>query len=278
MDNKIHNNSLKIYLEQIRKIPLLTFEEEQTLFEKYKKGDLESKDKIIISNLRLVVNIAKKYQERGLPLEDLIQEGNLGLIKAIDKFDKDKGYRFSTYATWWIRQSIIRSAEEKARLIRLPVNVVELLSKYKKQETALIEELGREPKVIEVAKKMNVSTTRIEELIKFSVEPTMLNSFNNEEGEFILLEIIEDKNIVPFINAIIEKETKRKVNIVLSNLKEHEKELLFVRYGFNEDIGEKEKISLRDAANILGMSKEGVRKAEIKIFDKIKDLKKQIVI
>lgn len=266
-NNEAIADSVKTYLKEINKIPVLTAEQEWELAEKVAKGDKRAKDLFIESNLRLVVSIAKKYQNRGLSLLDLIQEGNLGLIEAVDKYDVAKGYRFSTYATWWIRQNITRAIDDKGRNIRIPVNLQKRIRLYKETVANLELELNRQPTINEIAQKMNLSIPETAKLYNLQKDTVSINALIGDN---------EDKELEDFIPAIEETPEDIVISDALQyqvrkllddcNLKEREKEILMLRYGFHN----KEPMSLEQIGQKYNLSRERVRQIEAKALMKIR--------
>lgn len=222
---------VRMYLKEIGKVPLLSAEEEIELAKKMEAGDDDAKSKLAEANLRLVVSIAKKYVGRGMLFLDLIQEGNLGLIKAVDKFDYTKGYKFSTYATWWIRQAITRAIADQARTIRIPVHMVETINKLIKVQRQLLQELGREPNADEIAEKMNLPVERVREIIKISQEPVSLETPIGEEEDSHLGDFIQDDNVPVPAEAAAYMLLKEQLIEVINTLTEREQKVLKLRFG-----------------------------------------------
>lgn len=258
-------DNLKIYFQEISKYPLLTKEEERNLFYEYNSGSVSAKKKLIESNLRLVISIAKKYKYHGLSFEDLIQEGNIGLMTSIEKFDATKGYKLSTYATWWIRQAIVRSLETKGRMIQLPSKRVQRINKYNRISEELEKKLGREPTIAEMSKAMRLSYSTILEVYNERNYPTSLNAMvscedTKELGEFVSSDFEVDQDINnKMANNDIEK-------IMLETLNEREKKVLMLRFGFDEN----KEMTWEEISEALGISKEGARKIEKRSLNKIR--------
>ena len=225
---------VRMYLKEIGKVPLLSAEEEIELAKKMEEGDEEAKKKLAEANLRLVVSIAKRYVGRGMLFLDLIQEGNLGLIKAVEKFDYRKGYKFSTYATWWIRQAITRAIADQARTIRIPVHMVETINKLIRVSRQLLQELGREPTPEEIAKEMNMPVDRVREILKISQEPVSLETPIGEEEDSHLGDFIQDDNVPVPADAAAFTLLREQLNEVLDTLTEREQKVLKLRFGLDD--------------------------------------------
>ncbi|MFH1691050.1 MAG: sigma-70 family RNA polymerase sigma factor [Candidatus Omnitrophota bacterium] len=258
--------NIKSYIREVRKIPLLTAKEEISLGKKIQKGDLEARDTMIRSNLRLVINIAKKYMYLGIPLMDLIEEGNVGLMKAVEKFDPNKGFRFSTYAAWWIKQSVTRSIFEQSRTIRIPVYVNELLAKYKKTTEKLMGKLKRLPSDQEIAKSMRVSLDKIVKLRGCVSKPSSLDAPINEEGGNEIIDLIEDKSSASpekELNSFFDKE---RLDNLLEFVNEREHEVLNMRFGLNDG----NSCTLAEVSKKLGVSRERIRQIEENALKKLK--------
>ena len=222
---------VRMYLKEIGKVPLLSAEEEIELAQRMEDGDEEAKKKLAEANLRLVVSIAKRYVGRGMLFLDLIQEGNLGLIKAVEKFDYRKGYKFSTYATWWIRQAITRAIADQARTIRIPVHMVETINKLIRVSRQLLQELGREPSPEEIAAEMNMPVERVREILKISQEPVSLETPIGEEEDSHLGDFIQDDHVPVPADAATLTLLKEQLSEVLGTLTEREQKVLRLRFG-----------------------------------------------
>lgn len=251
------DNATKLYLKDISRIPMLTAEQEIELGKKIADGDKEAERTLTEANLRLVVSIAKKYMGNGLPLLDLIQEGNIGLMKASEKFDYKKGYRFSTYATWWIRQAVARGIAEKARVVKLPVHTIEDMNKLKRILRELSVNCDREPSVSEVAERMNVDEARVEELLQLmqtttSLDKTVGNDDDNSIGDFI----VDTRNNLE--EQIMERLMQEQVQNILSRLSEKEQIILRLHYGIDSN----KKYTLDEIGKILGLTRERIRQIE----------------
>jgi len=256
---------VRMYLKEIGRINLLTAEEEVELAKGSEKGDLKSKERLISSNLRLVVSIAKKYVGRGLTLLDLIEEGNIGLMRAVVKFDWRKGYKFSTYATWWIRQAITRAIADQARTIRIPVHMVETINRFIRTSRKLMQELGREPSPEEVAKEMDIDPEKVREIIKVSQEPTSLEAPVGEEKDSTLGDFIPDEEIRPEDQASAEL-LKTHLSEVLDTLNDREKKVLRLRFGLDDG----RQRTLEEVGREFGVTRERIRQIEAKALRKLR--------
>ena len=260
------NDNVRMYLKEIGKISLLTLEEEQELSKKVAEGDEKAKKRLAESNLRLVVSIAKRYVGRGLLFLDLIQEGNIGLMKAVEKFDYDKGYKFSTYATWWIRQAITRALADQARTIRVPVHMVETINKLARIQRQLTLELNREPTEEELAKKMNMSVDKIREIYKISQEPVSLETPIGEEDDSHLGDFIKDeRNVSPEEYATNEL-LKDEISEVLQTLTEREEKVIRLRFGLEDGKSR----TLEEVGQMFGVTRERIRQIEAKALRKLR--------
>ena len=257
---------VRMYLKEIGKVPLLTSDEEIELAKRMEAGDDLARARLAEANLRLVVSIAKKYLGRGLLFLDLIQEGNLGLIKAVEKFDYKKGYKFSTYATWWIRQAITRAIADQARTIRIPVHMVETINKVTRVSRQMTQELGREPSVEEIASEMNLSEERVREILKVAQEPVSLESPVGEEEDSHLGDFIQDDNIMAPAEAATLMLLKEQLEEAMSALTEREKEVLKMRFGLNEA----QPLTLEQVGKYFNVTRERIRQIEAKALRKLK--------
>jgi len=260
------NDNVRMYLKEIGKISLLTLEEEQDLSRKVAKGDEEAKNKLAESNLRLVVSIAKRYVGRGLLFLDLIQEGNIGLMKAVEKFDYDKGYKFSTYATWWIRQAITRALADQARTIRVPVHMVETINKMARIERQMTLELNREPTEEELAKKMKLPVEKIGEIRKISQDPVSLETPIGEEEDSHLGDFIPDELIKSPEDYTTYEILKEELSSVLLTLTKREEEVLALRFGLFDGTCH----TLEDVGKRFGVTRERIRQIEAKALRKLR--------
>lgn len=257
---------VRMYLKEIGKIPLLKPEEEIELAKRMEQGDLAAKKRLSEANLRLTVSIAKRYAGRGMQFLDLIQEGNLGLIKAVDKFDYRKGYKFSTYATWWIRQSITRAIADQARTIRIPVHMVETINRVNRARRALIQEYGREPTPEEVAEKMNMPVERILEISKISQEPVSLETPIGEEEDSHLGDFIQDEHIPVPAEEATHALLREQLCEVMDTLSEREQRVLALRFGLEDG----KPHTLEEVGRDFQVTRERIRQIEAKALRKLR--------
>ena len=257
---------VRMYLKEIGKVPLLTAEEEKELAMKMEAGDMEAKKRLAEANLRLVVSIAKRYVGRGMLFLDLIQEGNLGLIKAVEKFDYRKGYKFSTYATWWIRQAITRAIADQARTIRIPVHMVETINKLIRVQRQLLQELGREPYPEEIAEKMGLPVERVREIQKISQEPVSLETPIGEEEDSHLGDFIQDDNVPVPAEAAAFTLLKEQLVEVLGTLTEREQKVLCLRFGLEDGRAR----TLEEVGKEFDVTRERIRQIEAKAHRKLR--------
>ena len=260
------NDPVRMYLKEIGKISLLTLEEETALSERIANGDEEAKNILAESNLRLVVSIAKRYVGRGMLFLDLIQEGNIGLMKAVEKFDANKGYKFSTYATWWIRQAITRAIADQARTIRVPVHMVETINKLSRCQRQLILELNREPTDEELAKKMNLSVDKVREVIKIAQEPVSLETPIGEEDDSHLGDFVKDERSMSPEEFTIHEMLKDEISDVLLTLTEREEQVLRLRFGLDDGSCK----TLEEVGQMFGVTRERIRQIEAKALRKLR--------
>ena len=253
---------VRMYLKEIGKVPLLTAEEEIELAKRMEAGDEKAKQKLAEANLRLVVSIAKRYVGRGMLFLDLIQEGNLGLIKAVEKFDYEKGYKFSTYATWWIRQAITRAIADQARTIRIPVHMVELI----RESRQLLQELGREPLPEEIAERMGISVERVREILKISQEPVSLETPIGEEEDSHLGDFIQDQNVPVPAEAAASNLLRDQLNEVLDTLTEREQKVLRLRFGMDDGRAR----TLEEVGKEFQVTRERIRQIEAKALRRLR--------
>lgn len=257
---------VRMYLKEIGKVPLLSAEEEIELAKKMELGDQEAKKRLAEANLRLVVSIAKRYVGRGMLFLDLIQEGNLGLIKAVEKFDYRKGYKFSTYATWWIRQAITRAIADQARTIRIPVHMVETINKLIRVSRQLLQELGREPSPEEIAAEMNMPVERVREILKISQEPVSLETPIGEEEDSHLGDFIQDDNVPVPADAAAFTLLKEQLVEVLGTLTEREQKVLRLRFGLDDGRAR----TLEEVGKEFNVTRERIRQIEAKALRKLR--------
>ena len=259
--------ALKTYLKEVRTIPLLTAEEEITLAKRIAKGDEQARKKMIRSNLRLVINIAKRYFYLGIPFLDLIEEGNLGLMKAVDKFNPKRGFRFSTYGAWWIRQGIIRAIAQQGKMVRLPVYVNELLTKWKKTKERLTQKLNRPPTDEEIAKKLRVARDKIEEInLWLSTKTSSLEAPIGEEEENQILDLVQNDSVASPDAAVEALFDKERVENLMEKMSDRERRVLDMRFGL--DNGKTH--TLAEVADKLGVSRERIRQIEEEAIKKLR--------
>ena len=257
---------VRMYLKEIGKVPLLSAEEEIELAKKMEQGDENAKKRLAEANLRLVVSIAKRYVGRGMLFLDLIQEGNLGLIKAVEKFDYRKGYKFSTYATWWIRQAITRAIADQARTIRIPVHMVETINKLIRVSRQLLQELGREPTPEEIAEEMDMPVDRVREILKISQEPVSLETPIGEEEDSHLGDFIQDNNVPVPADAAAFTLLKEQLVEVLGTLTEREQKVLRLRFGLDDGRAR----TLEEVGKEFNVTRERIRQIEAKALRKLR--------
>ena len=260
------NDPVRMYLKEIGKISLLSLDEELELSKKIEEGDEEAKKRLAESNLRLVVSIAKRYVGRNLSFLDLIQEGNIGLMKAVDKFDSSKGYKFSTYATWWIRQAITRAIADQAKTIRVPVHMVETINKLKKVQRQLTLELNREPTEKELAQKLHITEDKVREIIQISLDPLSLETPIGEEEDSHLGDFVSDKNNLTPEEYAINEVLKDEIQEVLLTLTEREEQVLKLRFGLVDGTCR----TLEEVGTIFGVTRERIRQIEAKALRKLR--------
>ena len=258
---------VRMYLKEIGKVPLLSAEREIELAQRMEEGDEEAKKELAEANLRLVVSIAKRYVGRGMLFLDLIQEGNLGLIKAVEKFDYHKGYKFSTYATWWIRQAITRAIADQARTIRIPVHMVETINKLIRVSRQLLQELGREPLPEEIAKEMDMPVERVREILKISQEPVSLETPIGEEEDSHLGDFIQDDNVPVPAEAAAQTLLKEQLDEVLDTLTEREQKVLRLRFGLDDGRAR----TLEEVGKEFDVTRERIRQIEAKALRKLRN-------
>ena len=260
------DDPVRMYLKEIGKVPLLTAEQEQDLAQRMLAGDQDAKDMLIEANLRLVVSIAKRYLGRGMQFLDLIQEGNLGLIKAVDKFDHSKGFKFSTYATWWIRQAITRAIADQARTIRIPVHMVETINRLVRVQRQLIQELGREPEVEEIAKEMDIPVEKVREIQKISQEPVSLEKPIGEEEDSHLGDFIPDDDAMSPADQVAYTLLKEQLLEAMSSLTPREEKVLRLRFGLDDG----RQRTLEEVGHEFRVTRERIRQIEAKALRKLR--------
>ena len=262
---------IKMYLKEIGKIPLLSVDEEMNLAKKICNPDenirKEARKKMAESNLRLVVSIAKRYMGRGMQLLDLIQEGNLGLLRAVEKFDYQKGFKFSTYATWWIRQAITRSIADQARTIRIPVHMVETINRLIKVQRKLVQELGREPKPIEVAKVMGIPVAKVREIMSFALEPVSMETPIGDEDDSHLGDFLQDSNAKIPVNFAMDVLLHDQLMEVIKSLTEREQKVILLRFGLEDG----KPRTLEEVGKVFGITRERIRQIEAKALRKLRN-------
>lgn len=251
--------SLRIYLKELRNFPLLTADEEKSLSRSIKKGDEQARKKMIQSNLRLVINIAKRYMRLGTPFLDLIEEGNIGLMKAVDKFNPNKGFRFSTYAAWWIKQGITRSLSEQGKMIRVPVYMNDIITKWRKNKEQLAQKLKRAPSDLEIAKRLKIPKDKIEQInFWMNTSTSSLDSPIGEDSEGKISDLIEDVTAIQPDASIEHLLDKERVDNLLEIMSDREREVLDMRFG----LADKRPHTLAEVAKKLGVSRERIRQIE----------------
>ena len=260
------NDPVRMYLKEIGRVPLLSADDEVELAKRIENGDEEAKRRLAEANLRLVVSIAKRYVGRGMLFLDLIQEGNMGLIKAVEKFDHKKGYKFSTYATWWIRQAITRAIADQARTIRIPVHMVETINKLIRVSRQLLQELGREPSPEEIAEEMDMSVDRVREILKISQEPVSLETPIGEEEDSHLGDFIQDDNVPVPAEAAASTLLKEQLVEVLGTLTEREQKVLRLRFGMDDGRAR----TLEEVGKEFNVTRERIRQIEAKALRKLR--------
>jgi RNA polymerase primary sigma factor len=267
VDDDVSDDSVRLYLREIGKIPLLNAEEELALAQRVVAGDKDAKDKMAEANMRLVVSIAKRYVGRGLDLLDLIQEGNTGLLRAVEKFDPDKGFKFSTYATWWIRQAITRAIADQARVIRIPVHMVETINKLLRTQRRLTQELNREPTNDEIAAAMEIEVEKVEHIMKIKQEISSLDaSIRDDEEDSVLADFIEDEDTISPEESAANLLLKEDVMNMLSALTEREQKIIRLRFGLEDG----KQHTLEEVGHIFNVTRERIRQIEAKALAKLR--------
>ena len=261
------NDSVRMYLKEIGRVPLLSADEEVALALRIQEGDTEAKQELAEANLRLVVSIAKRYVGRGMQFLDLIQEGNMGLMKAVEKFDHTKGFKFSTYATWWIRQAITRAIADQARTIRIPVHMVETINKLVRVQRQLLQDLGREPTPEEIGAEMDLPTEKVREILKIAQEPVSLETPIGEEDDSHLGDFIEDDNATSPADHTAYALLKEQLDEVIEQLTDREENVLRLRFGLDKN-GEIR--TLEQVGQVFGVTRERIRQIEAKALRKLR--------
>lgn len=259
---------IKAYLKDVRPIALLTAEEEVTLARRVQKGDREARDQMIRANLRLVISIAKRYTNLGIPLSDLIEEGNIGLMRSVEKFDPEKGYRFSTYSAWWIKQGISRSIIDQGKMIRVPVYMNEEIVKYRKAVEMLTQKLGRKPQYGEVAKRLQTTIDKVRELDQAITKMASLDAPIGEDGDGQVKDIIEDESLASPDEQLEVFLNKERAEYILDKLPERERQIMQMRFG----LGDGDPKTLAQIADVMGISRERVRQLEGSILIKMRQI------
>lgn len=260
--------AIKLYLREIKTTPLLTAKEEIELAKRIKKGDRKARQKMIRANLRLVINIAKRYSYLGVPILDLIEEGNLGLMKAVEKFNHRKGYRFSTYAAWWIKQYITRAIANQGKTIRVPIYMLELLMKFRKVTEEFIDRLNRKPKLNEIAKRMRLPVKKVQELNQIVAKISSLNAPVGDEGSTEFMELIEDEKMETAWDELAGYLQQERIKDLLTRMTPREKKILTLRFGLKEGINH----TLNDTAKHFGITRERVRQIETAAMKKLRNI------
>lgn len=267
MDDDVADDSVRLYLREIGKIPLLNAQQELELAQRVVAGDKDAKDKMAEANMRLVVSIAKRYVGRGLDLLDLIQEGNTGLLRAVEKFDPDKGFKFSTYATWWIRQAITRAIADQARTIRIPVHMVETINKLLRTQRRLTQELNREPTNEEIAKEMEIDVDKVEHIMKIKQDISSLDaSIRDDEEDSVLADFIEDEDTVSPEESATSQLLKEQVKDMLGALTDREQKILKLRFGLEDGKSH----TLEEVGQEFSVTRERIRQIEAKALAKLR--------
>src|SRR3990167_7279739 len=259
---------IRLYLKDIKKLPLLTAEEEIYLANRIKKGDKAARSKMIQSNLRLVINISKRYSHLGVSMLDLIEEGNIGLMKAVEKFNPKKGYRFSTYAAWWIRQYISRAIANQGKTVRMPVYIIELMMRFKRATEHLSSIMKRKPRLNEIARSMRLPMKRARQLSKMATGISSLNAPIGDEGSTEFLDLIEDESLISAVDGLSNFLMQERINDLLEKMSKREKKILNLRFGLKDGVPH----TLRDTAKHFNITRERVRQIESAAMRKMREL------
>jgi len=264
-------DNIRLYLKDIKNLPLLTAKEEVELAKRIKKGDKRARQKMIQSNLRLVINIAKKYSYLGVPMLDLIEEGNLGLMKSVEKYNYKKGYRFSTYAAWWIKQYITRAIANQGKTVRIPVYIIELLMRFKKVSGQLSHRFRRKPRLAEIARKMKMPMARVRQLNKMASTVSSLNAPVDESGSTEFMDLIEDEKVAKEIGELSNFLLHERIKDLLHRMSERERKILSLRFGLKDGI----RHTLRETSEHFGITRERVRQIESVAMRKLREYMKE---
>jgi len=259
---------VRLYLKDIKEIPLLTAEEEIRLAQRIKRGDSQARKMMIIANLRLVINIAKRYSHLGVPLLDLIEEGNLGLMKAVTKFNPKRGFRFSTYAAWWIRQYITRAIANQGKTVRVPVYMTELLSRWRRMNAQLTQQLGRKPELPELAKHLHLPMRKVKQLGELTSGTTSLDAPVGEEGSAEVIDLFEDTTTLSPAEELQRVFSQEHVRVLLGRMNERERQVLVLRFGLKDGVAR----TLGETAKKFGITRERVRQIEVVALKKLRRL------
>ena len=260
-------DNIRLYLKDIKHLPLLTADEEVSLAKKIEKGDSHARQKMIKSNLRLVINIAKKYSYLGVPMLDLIEEGNLGLMKSVEKYNYKKGYRFSTYAAWWIKQYITRAIANQGKTVRIPVYVIELLMRFKKVAGQLSHKYKRRPHLNEISKRMRMPIARVRQLSKMASTVSSLNAPVDESGSTEFMDLIEDEKVAKEVDELSNFLLHERIKDLLHKMSDRERRILSLRFGLKDGV----KHTLRETAAFFGITRERVRQIESVAMRKLRE-------
>lgn len=259
-------DGIKLYLRTIKDISLLTGDQEKSLARKIKRGDAKARRKMILSNLRLVISIAKRYSKLGVPMMDLIEEGNLGLIKAVKKFNPSKGYRFSTYGAWWIKQYITRAIANQGKTIRIPVYMTEIINRWKRVTEELTQKYGRKPKIKEIAKKMRTSMKKVREISEIATKISSLDAPIGDDGTGQFMDLIEDESSSSPMDQVTDALRRERINGLLDLMNDREKKILDLRFGLNDGTTH----TLGETAKYFGITRERVRQIESAALEKLR--------